>query len=87
MEQDTARQGDSFLSRRTLASICYTSLVRNMTTAMMHGGDIGPDQNIRRTRCEYVCPVRVRVCVCVYVSENASAGCSAIDGTEDHRTI
>lgn len=63
MEQDTARQGDSFLSRRTLASICYTSLVWNTTTAMMHGGDIGPDQNICYIRqvvprsCVYRCGV------------------------------
>lgn len=36
-------------SLHTLATICYTSPVRNTTTAMMHGGDIGFDQSIFRT--------------------------------------
>lgn len=31
-------------------AICYTSPVRNTTTAMMHGGDIGFDRNIFRAR-------------------------------------
>lgn len=80
MEQDTARQEgtSSSLSRRTLASICYTSLVRNMTTAMMHGGDIGPDQNIPRTR-----DVFARACVRACVN----AGCSRYRwdrGPSDH---
>lgn len=41
---------------------------------MMHGGDIGPDQNICYTR---------EVVPRVYVD----VGCCAIDGTKDHRTM